>query len=240
MLRSLWFGLLRLWWLKLRRGRPAGPPAQRPPAPRAVRRRRAAPQGGGGPAARRRPTAAGFFASLVFSWCGSCRAPRELENPSTFILWVARSAERREARGTPLRWLSPRRATFFPLTFRNLHSFSFLAAGAALSREDREGGVSCTHLQNVFRQLPTVIDSYRQLPTVTDSFRQLPTRSDRRAGRYSHSVLLGTPSECIAAVVCCRGAPLAARFASFSKNHQSERVWRSRRGATIFPPLHSH
>ena len=50
---------------------------------------------GGGPeaAARRRPTAAGFFVFRALPWCGSCRAPRELANPSNLGVKLLRIAE---------------------------------------------------------------------------------------------------------------------------------------------------
>ena len=55
--------------------------ARRPPRAAAARRR----------AAAHRPPV--FFELGVFSWCGSCRAPRELENTSSLSFQLVRVAE---------------------------------------------------------------------------------------------------------------------------------------------------
>jgi len=75
--------------------------AERPAGPPANGRRPRGPFGGGAPppraaAARRRAAAQrppGFFELGAFSWCGSCRAPRELENPSSLSFQLVRVAE---------------------------------------------------------------------------------------------------------------------------------------------------
>ena len=62
---------------------PGGPFGGGAPPPRAAAARRRA-------AAQRPPV---FFELGPFSWCGSCRAPRELENPSSLSFQLVRVAE---------------------------------------------------------------------------------------------------------------------------------------------------
>ena len=61
---------------------PQVPPGAPPPPRAAAARRRAAAQ---------RPPV--FFELGAFSWRGSCRAPRELENPSSLSFQLVRVAE---------------------------------------------------------------------------------------------------------------------------------------------------